>query len=388
MATLSDIDLLAELGVEVEAEKPKTYTPLEARLIAGFEDILKFVEENDRPPEHGEGNDIFERIYAVRLDQIRRNEQALSLLADMDKDGLLAGPIYEAPEDDESLLEELGVECPAQVDITRLKHVAPVAHRRAAEEIANREVCRDFAKFEPLFKQVKEDLELGVRESRPSATQDDFDVGSFFILGGQIVYIAEKGDDFKATGKNVFDARLRVIYDNGTESNLLMRSLQRALNADEKGRAISRLNAGPLFNEVEENQTGIIYILRSKSDLPEIQSIRDAIVKIGVAKDNVKKRVANASKEATYLLGDVKIIDEYELFNINRNKLEKLLHHIFKDARVNLEISDRFGNPVKPREWFLVTPDAVAKAVELIRSGEIKNWVYDAKKADFVKMDV
>lgn len=385
MTTLSDADLLAELGVEVEAEKPKTYTALEARLIAGFEDILKFVEENGRLPEHGESNDIFERIYAVRLDQLRKNEQAQSLLADMDKDGLLSGPVYKAPEDDESLLEELGVESPPQVDITRLKHVAPVAHRRAAEEIANREVCRDFAKFEPLFEQVREDLELGVREARPSATQDDFDIGSFFILGGQIVYVAEKGEDFKATGKNIFDARLRVIYDNGTESNLLMRSLQRALNADEKGRTISRLEAGPLFDDVEENQTGIIYVLRSKSKLPEIQAIKDAIVKIGVAKDNVKKRVANAKKEPTYLLGEVEIIDEYELFNINRNKLEKLLHHIFQDARVNFEIPDRFGNPVKPREWFFVTPETVAKAVELIRSGNIKNWVYNAKEADFVK---
>lgn len=383
MTTLSDADLLAELGVEVEAEKPKTYTALEARLIAGFEDILKFVEENGRPPEHGESNDIFERIYAVRLDQLRKNEQAQTLLADMDIDGLLSGHVYEAPEDDESLLEELGVESPPQVDITRLKHVAPVAHRRAAEEIANREVCRDFAKFEPLFEQVREDLELGVREARPSATQDDFDIGSFFILGGQIVYVAEKGEDFKATGKNIFDARLRVIYDNGTESNLLMRSLQRALNADEKGRTISRLEAGPLFDDVEENQTGIIYVLRSKSSLPEIQQIRDAIVKIGVAKDNVKKRVANAKKEPTYLLGEVEIIDEYELFNINRNKLEKLLHYIFQDARVNFEIPDRFGNPVKPREWFFVTPEAVAKGVELISSGDIKNWVYDAKKASF-----
>lgn len=386
MNNLSDDDLLAALGVEVEAEKPRTYSPLEARLIAGFEDILKFVEEHKRVPEHGEGNDIFERLYAVRLDQLRKNEQALALLSSMDKDGLLQGTVYEAPENDDALLAELGVESEADDGITKLRHVAPIAHRRAAEEIANREVCRDFDKFEPLFEQVKSDLETGLRETRTSATQHDFDVESFFILGGQIVYIAEKGKEFKATGKNVFDARLRVIFDNGTESNMLLRSLQRALNADESGRTITRVSAGPLFNDVEENQTGIIYVLRSKSELPEILPIRDAIVKIGVTSGNVKTRLSGAAKQATYLLGEVEVIDEYELFNINRNKLEKLLHHVFQDAQLQLNIPDRFGNPVHPKEWFFVTPEAVAKAVELIRSGEIKKFVYDAKAAGFQKV--
>jgi len=92
---------------------------------------------------------------------LRKNEQARCLLEDMDEHGLLSGPVYEAPEDEESQLEELGVECPPQVDVTRLKHVAPIAHRRAAEEIANREVCRDFEKYEPLFEAVKVDLGVG-----------------------------------------------------------------------------------------------------------------------------------------------------------------------------------------------------------------------------------
>ncbi|WP_026941798.1 GIY-YIG nuclease family protein [Hellea balneolensis] len=387
---LSDEALLAELGVDVKVEAPRTYTALEARLIAGFEDIQRFYEEHDRAPKHGEDNDIFERLYAVRLDRLRENAQALQLLTDIDKDGLLAGGDIDrsasADLDDEALLASLGAsEAPVDTDITKLRNVSPVAHRRAAEEIAGREVCRDFELFEPIFKVVKGELKTGIRETRTAATQEDFDVGRLFILNGQMAYIAWKGEEKKATGKNLFDARLRVIFDNGTESGLLMRSLQRALNGDERGRSITEPNAGPLFADQKENETGTIYVLRSKSNLPQILPIRDAILKVGVTKNSVKTRIANASKEATYLLGEVEIVDEYTLYNVNRNKLEKMLQHIFQDAQMQVEIPDRFGNLVKPREWFFVTPQAVAKAVELIRSQKIQDFTYNRDTASFEK---
>lgn len=389
MSDISDIDLLKELGVELDAPKPKKYSPLEARLIAGFEDILKFHQEHGRAPEHGADNDIFERLYAVRLDQLRKNAQAQDLLASMDKNGLLKvqETEEEAELDDDALLAELGVSVDAEAeDITTLRHVSPVAHRRAAEEIANREVCRDFEKFEPLFDTVKQDLEAGLRKTVEKTTQDDFDVGRFFIIKGQMAYVAERGKDVKATGKNIFDARLRVIFDNGTESDLLMRSLQRSFN-DKKNnpRAISNLNSGPLFGEDtdSENQTGTIYVLRSKSDLPMVKPIRDAILKIGVTGGAVKSRIANAPNDPTYLLGEVEVVDEFTLYNINRKKLEGMLHKIFADAQVQLTIPDRFGKPVQPREWFLVTQEAVARAVELIQSGEISRFRYDRDKALF-----
>jgi len=385
---LSDEDLLAELGIDVKVEPPRTYTTLEARLIAGFEDIQRFYEEYGRSPKHGEENDIFERLYAVRLDRLKENAQALELLADIDKHGLLNGAdLNNAGSedlDDEALLASLGAsETATDTDITKLRNVSPVAHRRAAEEVAGREVCRDFEAFEPIFKAVKSELKTGIRETRTAATQEDFNVGRMFILNGQMAYIAWKGEEKKATGKNLFDARLRVVFDNGTESGLLMRSLQRALNGDERGRSITEPNAGPLFADQEENETGTIYVLRSKSNLPQILPIRDAILKVGVTKNSVKTRIANASKEATYLLGEVEIVDEYTLYNINRNKLEKMLQHIFQDAQMQVEIPDRFGNLVKPREWFFVTPQAVAKAVELIQSQKIKDYTYNRDTASF-----
>ena len=325
----------------------------------------------------------------MRLDQLRKNEQALSLLADLDTHGILATDtlIEMAEPDDDTLLKELGIDPIVQSndDITKIKHVAPMAHRQAAEEIANREVCRDFDKFEPLFEGVKSDIETGMRKTIKSTTQDDFDLGRFFILKGQMAYIAERGEDIKATGKNIFDARLRVIFDNGTESNLLMRSLQRSFNEPKNNaRAISVPDAGPLFGHEKENQTGTIYVLRSKSNLPEISPIRDAILKIGVTGGSVKTRISNAKNEATYLLGEVEVIDEYTLYNVSRKKLESLIHQIFSNAQLQISIKDRFGKPFTPREWFLVSPEAVAEAVELIKSGKITDYIYDRDSVSFI----
>lgn len=392
MTELSDLELLGELGVELEAEKPKTYSPLEARLIAGFEDILKFTEENGHPPQHGEERDIFERLYAVRLDQLRQNPQALSLLENMDPQGLLKNDNFPelAEPDDDALLMELGIDTSNQNDgdITKIKHVAPMAHRQAAEEIANREVCRDFEKFEPIFKQLSSDLGTGTRETRKGIKFEDINVGSIFILNGQVMLIAEKGELKKAPNEQHWDARLRIIFDNGTESNMLLRSVLRRANDDDTARTVTTLDAGPLFSDIvdEDTETGTIYVLRSLSELKEILPIRDAIVKIGVTGSSVKTRISNAKNEATYLLGDVEVIDEYTLYNVSSKKLESLIHQIFSEAQLQITIQDRFGKPFTPREWFLVPPNAVAEAVELIKSGDITNFKYNRDTASFQRI--
>jgi len=389
MTELSDLELLGALGVQLEPEKAKSYSPLEARLIAGFEDILKFVADNGRAPQHGEERDIFERLYAVRLDQLRKNADAVALLSDLDSHALLTGEpgsIPTEPTDDE-LLNGLGVKAKTddKSDITNITHVAPVAHRQAAEEIANREVCRDFDKFKPLFKQVTADIKTGVREMRAGIKFEDIEVGRIFILDGQIMYIAEKGEMKKAPNEQHWDARLRIVYDNGTQSKMLLRSVLRRANDDETARTLTSTDAGPLFSDTaqDENESGTIYVLQSLSELPEIQSIRDVILKIGVTGGSVKQRISNAKNEATYLLGEVEIVDEYKLYNINRVKLERLIQRIFADARLSITIKDRFGKPVQPNEWFMLTRSAIEQAVNLIQSGEIQNYEYHAKTTEF-----
>jgi T5orf172 domain len=393
--TDEDDALLEELGVEVEAKKEPGRTARDDRVIAGFEEIQRFVDQHGHAPLHGEGHDIFERLYAVRLDRLRELADCRALLAPLDHQGLLAGavpaPVAAADGlDDDALLAELGVDT-TESDIAELKHVRSAADKRAAEEIANREPCPDFETFKPLFADVQRDLDTGVRTTRQFVKdagflKADITKGQFFILGGQIAYVAEVGDTFKAPNGE-YDARLRVIYSNETQSNLLRRSLQRALYKDEAGRRITEPAAGPLFaGEAEDGDlaSGTIYVLRSKSDNPTVAANRDVLHKIGVTGGKVETRIANAKLDPTFLMADVEVVATYKLSNINRTKLENLIHRIFDPARLDIEIKDRFGNSVTPREWFLVPVFVIDEAVEKIRDGTISNFRYDPKSASLM----
>lgn len=397
--TDEDDALLGELGVEVEIKKTASRTPKEERIIAGFEEIQKFVEEHGRQPMHGEDRDIFERLYAVRLDQLRSQQDCRELLAELDHHKLLIGQSSDITDisniSDDELLAELGIEVDATTNVTELKHVKPRAEIRAAEEIANRIKCDGFEKFKPLFDRVREELDVGIRETRKYVKDAGFlkaevKIGQFFILGGQTVYVADIGEAIKAPN-NESDARLKLIYSNGTESNLLLRSLQRALYKDEAGRRITEPSAGPLFGaeqEAEEIESGTIYVLRSKSDHSDIAPHRDILHKIGVTGSKIETRIANAKLDPTFLMADVEIVATYELFNINRVKLEKLIHRFFSTARLDLVITDRFGNPIKPREWFLVPLSAIDSAVQKIQDGTISEVEYDPASARLRKLDL
>ncbi len=393
--TEDDDALLADLGVEVEPQKVSSRTAREERIIAGFEEIQRFVEEHGRAPQHGESRDIFERLYAVRLDQIREQADCRSLVANLDHQGLLAGAEQAQDAklnvlDDDALLAELGVDAAAPA-ITELRHVRSSAEKQAAEDIANRERCKDFEQFKPLFEKVKRELDSGTRESRvirkdAGFLKADIKTGDFFILGGQTLLVADVGEPIKAPNGET-DARLRVIYSNGTESNLLLRSLQRAIYKDETSRLISDPGAGPLFSDEAQDDdlaSGTIYVLRSHSEHPTIVQNRTVLHKVGVTSGSVQRRIANAKVDPTYLLADVEVVATYELFNINRTKLENLLHRVLSPARLELEIQDRFGNPVKPREWFLVPLSVIDQIVERIRDQSITGFVYDPKNAALV----
>ncbi len=389
--TEEDDALLAELGVETENHKSKTHSPREERIIAGFEDIQRFYEKSGHLPINDPDKDIFERIYAVRLDKIRSSEECRNILKGLDKYSLLSGENLTPNTnldnlDDDELLKELGVLDQKENDITKLKHVKTRAEIRAAEEIAKHIPCLDFDKFRPLFLQVQEDLKNGLRQSRRFKEDASIEKGEFFILSGQITYVAEVGDLIK-TPNGAVDARLRVIYDNGTESNLLMRSLQRALYKDDAGRRITDPSAGPLFSGIAEEgdiESGTIYILRSKSNHPIINQNREVIHKIGVTSGDIKKRIANAELDPTFLMAEVEVIATYELSNINRSRLENLIHRFFEPAKLNIEIKDRFGNPVIPREWFLVPLFVIDEAIEKIKDGSIVNYSYDPQSGKII----
>lgn len=392
MAEMDDDELLDALGVEITPLKASSRTPREERIIAGFEDILRFHQAHGRAPLHGEGRDIFERLYAVRLDQLRKLPEAQTLLAELDGPGLLSG-VAEAPVnvddlDEDALLAELGIgdETADQNDITVLRHVRSSAEKRAAEEIADRTPCSDFDRFQPLFEQVERELKAGVRITRRFGRDTSIADGNYFIVGGQLAYVAEVGESIKAPNGES-DARLRVIYSNGTESNLLRRSLQRALYKDETGRRLTDPDMGPLFGDAPEPddiETGTIYVLRSLSSHPFVAEYRELIHKIGVTGGKVETRIAGAEKDATYLLADVEVVATYKLHNLNRTRLENIFHRLFGAAQLDLTIEDRFGYPVKPREWFLVPLHVIDEAVQRIRDRSITEVVYDPKTAKLV----
>ncbi|RMS50340.1 YeeC-like protein [Pseudomonas amygdali pv. photiniae] len=389
MADMNDDELLGALGVEAIPLKASNRTPREERIIAGFEDILRFYQDHDRAPLHGEDRDIFERLYAVRLDQLRKLADAQSLLADLDSPGLLSvtTTIDVDDMDADALLAELGID---QDNITVLRHVRSRAAIKAADEIAARNPCKDFEKFRPVFDEVEVGLKQKLWITKPFGKNASIKTGDFFVLSGLIAYVAEVGDTYKTPNAET-NGRLRVIYSNGTESDLLLRSLQRALYKDSEGRAGSRLikvDAGPMFSDIAEPddiESGTIYVLRSQSNHPFVAEHRELIHKIGVTGGKVETRIAGANKDATYLLADVEVVATYKLHNLSRTRLESIFHRLFGAAQLDLTIDDRFGNPVKPREWFLVPLHVIDEAVESIRDGSITDFAYDPQTARLVR---
>lgn len=385
--TNEDDALLAELGVEVGAKTEGRHTFEQERIIAGFEEIQRFVAEQGHIPQHGEDRDIFERLYAVRLDRIRQQAECRMLVEPLDHQGLLAASPHGSPLDvealdDDALLAELGVDGEPPSSITQLTHVRSSGEKRAAEEIARRNQCKDFHAFKTRFAQVQKELDTGLRDARPfkeNKGNTEINVGDFFIVGGQKAYVAKKGrQSLTKDGKK--DARLRVIFDNGTESRMLMRSLQRALYKDDTSRRIMKAIQGPLFADYTEEgdeASGTIYILRSCSKLPSVIKNRDLIHKIGVTNGKVEQRIGNPHLDPTFLMAAVEIVATYDLYNINSKKLETLIHRVFKPAQLTIEVKDRFGNAVVPREWFLVPLPVIDQAVERIQDGTITGYVYD-----------
>lgn len=399
MAEMDDDELLDALGVDVAPLKASSRTPREERIIAGFEDILRFHQTHGRAPQHGEDRDIFERLYAVRLDQLRKLPEAQTLLAPLDSAGLLSGAASTAANvdalDEDALLAELGVgatgtgETADSDNITVLRHVRSSADKRAAEEIAARTPCADFDRFKPLFEDAGAGLKAGTWMTKPFVKNASIALEDFFIAGGQIAYVAEIFEGTK-TSDGRDNPRLRVIFDNHTESNLLLRSLSRSLYPDGNtpvGRRLIRKDDGPLFgsaSEPDDIETGTIYVLRSLSSHPYVAAHRELIHKIGVTGGKVETRIAGAERDATYLLADVEVVATYKLHNVNRVRLENVFHRLFGAVQLDLTIEDRFGQPVKPREWFLVPLHVIDQAVQCIRDYSITEMVYDPATARLV----
>jgi hypothetical protein len=264
---------------------------------------------------------------------------------------------------------------------TTIRHVTPAEDRLVPDHRAEFYPCHDFEKFRAMFAQTQAALEAGDREVRPISHKEEIrvDEGALFIRKGLLTYVAEKAEMTARAGKR--DHRLRIIFSNGTESDPLLSSFRKALADDATARAIHRHGLGAMDPDWEADRidlTGTVYVVRSKSKEPAIAEVSNILLKIGVTTQEVRRRVADARNDPTFLLAPVEVVATYDLVNLSWRKVEQLLHRFFDAARPrDLWITDRFGRKVYPREWFYVLPEHVSRAVQAIRDGDLHELEYD-----------
>lgn len=386
--TLDDVFSNDPLGLlEVSVTKSKKLSHY-AIYYETFEELKTFIEQHGHEPDI-EGKNIHEAKLSARLSKLRSTPEALKALAPFDVDGLLVSNQSEEIKTEITIDDVFASELlNDDDDIFDLKHVAVgTKSQTASADMATRKKCLDFHEYKPLFLGIQNQLDNGTLETIGIKGIAEIQKGQAFILSGLIAYVAEMGEKHERR-KGHHNARLRVIYSNGMESNLLLRSFGAALYKDKSARAIVPKDSGPLFsrNDSEILQTGTVYVLRSKSSEPSIANHKDYLHKIGVTTSDVKKRISNAKKDATYLLADVEVVAEFTLYNMNLHATEKLIHKFFGDAQADIQIPDRFGNIVKPKEWFFLPLDLIKQAIELIETHEIQNYVYDSAQVELVRV--
>ena len=359
--------------------KPKqATTSTDERLLSSFQEINNFVKENGREPKAG--GDINEHQLYARLNTIREKKEKIEGLSNFDEFNLLHKEVKEIKsfkdifEDD-----DLGIFESDKNDIFNLKNIPKEIVM--PDYIANRKPCKNFKEFEQKFIQCQADLKSEKRKLWPFRKEQNIEKGSFFVLKGVLVYIDEVGKFETINGKR--NARLRCVFENGTESNLLLRSLARELYRD--GRRVTDHKDHLLDNfyniTKDDQETGYIYVVKSLSDKQEIKSIKN-LYKIGFSKISVEERIKNSTQDPTYLMASVKIVTAFKCFNMNPQKLEQLLHNFFGSSCLNVDVFDNEGRRHIPREWFIAPLEIIEQAIHFVLSGEIVHYRYDLEKEE------
>jgi hypothetical protein len=392
--SIEDIFEDDDLGILDENRSQSQAKTSDTRLVESFEEINTFYDDNNREPEQGNG--ISEMRLYLRLKGFRENEKNKFQLKDYDRHNLLFAE--KKPESiDDILNDDLDIlgDDDIEESIFEFKHTPK--ERKESDFVAQRKPMsgKEFAKYDKLFKKVHKEIKLGLRSLKPfKNAEKNLVEGKFYILDGVLLYL-EVGDISEAKrelGNRIRkDVRTRTVFDNGTYSNMLYRSLAKQLYNN--GRVVTDLEKDAekeLFTnaellEEEDQETGWIYVLKSKSTNPEISKIND-LHKIGFSTVPVQKRLINASKEATYLYADVELVATFKCVNVNTQKFENLLHQFFKQAQLQIDIYDTKNNRITPREWFVVPYDIIERAIVLFISGDIVDYVYDFENGRIKKI--
>lgn len=269
-------------------------------------------------------------------------------------------------------------------DIFTLKNVPRVEKRSDADFVAKREKFEDFDKFEELFIACQADLKANKRQIVPSI-ESQLDIGTFCVLDGVLLYISDIQDGYRGNSGKI-NRRTTLIFENGTKSNMLLRSLGKRLK--DSGSMITKLESeletGLLSVTDDDKQNGYIYILKSLSNEDAIKTKRN-LYKIGFSTTKVEIRIKNAINDPTYLMAEVKTVAAYEVYNVNPHKLEQLIHKFFGNACLDIDIVDGNGKLCKPREWFVAPLEVIEETIELIVNGKIIYYRYDENSEKIVE---
>ena len=368
---LREILLNDPLGLLNVKSRPPVVTA-DDRLIRSFEEINAFYELNKKEP--NEHKSMLERKLFSRLKHIREDFQKSESLFPFDRHGLLVNAQKIETVEDILDADPLGLLSVADdEDIFNKKFIKGSSDRDRADFIAQRKACKNFKDYEALFSEIHKDLSSGVRKLLPYS-EKQLEPGNFFVQSGMILFL-ESVESLEKDKFGKHDGRTKIIFENGTESRMLFRSLGKILLED--GKAIS----APVSIDFEINsddvESGFIYILKSLHPDPRIANYQN-LHKIGFSRQPVEVRIKNSSIDPTYLLGDVEVLAEFKTFNVNPHKLESLIHTFFSDVQLSLKLRNDKGQVYKPQEWYVAPLDCIIRAVELIISGEIINYRYDS----------
>ena len=381
------------------AIKPKSSNvkSTDERLNASFEEINAFIENNNRQPEPNPASISEYQLYS-RLKNLREDEDKMLALEPLDKYDILKIEKKEINSIDDIFNDDiLGLFDDGEAQsLFEFKHTPREIARAEADFVARRKPCKNFKEYEDILKDVQTDLSNGKRKL-VEFKQKNLRAGDFYVHRGVLLYLKtvefkEDNQKFQSGERKRVDGRTVCVFENGTESNMLYRSLYKILLAN--GKAVSE-NIDNIKEEFYENfsnitnedqEAGYIYVVRSLSSDPKIREI-DNLFKIGYSTTPVSERIKNAEKDPTYLMAPVHLEAEYKTFNMNTQKFEQLLHNFFGESCLNIDIFDQKLRRKMPQEWFVAPLNVIDEAVDLLVSGSIIHYNYDKELGVIILKD-
>lgn len=252
------------------------------------------------------------------------------------------------------------------------------ARRLQPDHYAQKKTCEDFELYRPLFEMVQKELSEGKRSLVRTSKTSNLEEGHFYVVDGGLVYLAEIKESVKASN-GMKNARTRCIYDNGTESDILLQTLRTNVMAN--GFGVTELQEKEVSDFTQsmtegDKATGYVYVLRSLSPNQDIAGVKN-LYKIGFTINSVEERIANAIHEPTYLMAPVQIMLTAQIVNMNSHIFEQLVHQVFSAVQFQVKVYDDNGVEHVPSEWYVAPLEIIELVIKKIADGSITRYSYN-----------